>query len=254
MIRRAWIKLYVDQVLRGTCFTELDEAERFIWFGFLLLAGDSAYPGIICATEQMGYSNEQIADLLKTSPELIKKATKKMIKYGKITVDDNGKIVICKWKIYQSEYQRQRYYRNKKQDELLNVVTTQGAESSPSISISTSISYFSNIWKEYPNKIGKTKAQEKFGKSVKSEEDYKKIQEALKRYKHHLSLNDWKKPQDGSTWFNNWIDWVDYVEPEKEVCGTCKGRGFYSNVRGYEVFCACTSGQRKKESGYRLNN
>ena len=41
-MRRTWIKLFVDQTLRGTCFTELEPDERFVWFGFLLLAGDNA--------------------------------------------------------------------------------------------------------------------------------------------------------------------------------------------------------------------
>jgi len=38
------------------------------------------------------------------------------------------------------------------------------------------------------------------------------IEQALKNYKNHLSLpeNDFKKPQNGSTWFNNWHDWIEY--------------------------------------------
>jgi len=110
-MRRSWIKLYVGQVLRGTCFTELDEPERFIWFGFLLLAGDSPYAGIITATEEFGYSDEQLADLLKTNVELVRKSKKKMIEFGKISVDDKNKIHILKWEKYQSEYNRQKGYR-----------------------------------------------------------------------------------------------------------------------------------------------
>lgn len=110
-MRRNWIKLYVDQTLRGTCFIELLPDERFIWFGFLLLAGDNAMEGKICVTEEMGFSNKQLASLLKCNTELINRSIKKMIRYEKIKVCKNNIIQILNWKKYQSEYQRQRDYR-----------------------------------------------------------------------------------------------------------------------------------------------
>ena len=109
--RRTWIKLYVDQTLRGTCFSELDPGERFIWFGFLLLAGDSPWPGLITATEILGYTDEQLSCLLKVQSSLIKVAKRKLVKFEKIMVDENNKIKIINWKRYQSEYERQKPHR-----------------------------------------------------------------------------------------------------------------------------------------------
>lgn len=127
-MRRNWIKLYVDQVLRGTCFKELIPDERFIWFGFLLLAGDNAMEGKICVTEEMGFSNNQLASLLKCDAELIKRSIKKMIRYEKIKVCENNIIQILNWQKYQSEYQRQRDYREeykkRKNIKTKSVVTT----------------------------------------------------------------------------------------------------------------------------------
>lgn len=125
-MRRSWIKLYIDQTLRGTCFDELLPDERFIWFGFLLLAGDNAIEGKISVTENMGFSIEQLSDLLKCNSELIQRAIKKMITFKKITIDKNNVIYISNWKKYQSEYQRQRDYREeyKKQKKLQREVTT----------------------------------------------------------------------------------------------------------------------------------
>jgi len=77
-------------------------------------------------------------------------------------------------------------------------------------------SNFDDIWQMYPNKIGESKALLSFKKSVKSEQDVSDIKTALKNYKNHLEKNNWKKPQDGSTWFNNWKDWIDFEEPKKE--------------------------------------
>lgn len=112
-MRRNWIKLYVDQVLRGSMFEELDPDERFVWFGFLCLAGDSAHDGIIGITVTFGYSDDQISDILKVPVELIKRSKRKFVKHDKISIGDNNLITITKWKKYQSEYGRQRPYREK---------------------------------------------------------------------------------------------------------------------------------------------
>jgi len=107
-MRRNWIKLYVDQCLRGTMMDEMkDPGERFLWFAFLLLAGDSPYEGKIALTEDMGYSDEQLGSMLKCDPQLVKKAKKVMVKYDKIKVLKNNIIQIVNWEKYQSEYLRQ---------------------------------------------------------------------------------------------------------------------------------------------------
>jgi len=93
-------------------FSEMeDPAERFVWFGFLLLAGDSAYEGKISLTENIGYTDEQLGSLLKCDIQTIKNAKVKMLKYDKIEVFANNVIQIVNWKKYQSEYQRQKPYR-----------------------------------------------------------------------------------------------------------------------------------------------
>jgi hypothetical protein len=134
-MRRNWIKLYVDQVLRGSMFNELEPDERFVWFGFLCLGGDSPIEGKICVSEKFGYTDEQLADLLKVSTDLIKKAKRKFIKYDKIVLEENNIVTICNWKKYQSEYDRQRVYREKSYK-----IKLQDKVTNCSISISTSYS------------------------------------------------------------------------------------------------------------------
>ena len=114
-MRRNWIKLYVDQCLRGSMMTELEPAERFVWFGFLLLAGDSSFEGKICITETVGYTDEQLASMLKVDLQLLKTAKRKMVKFEKIAVREGNILEILNWKKYQSEYERQRPYREKGQ-------------------------------------------------------------------------------------------------------------------------------------------
>jgi uncharacterized protein YdaU (DUF1376 family) len=74
---------------------------------------------------------------------------------------------------------------------------------------------FEKLWSEYPNKTGKKEALRHFNASVKTVEDLQKIWKAINNYMNHLlqPQNSFKQFQNGSTWFNNWRDWVDWVEP-----------------------------------------
>jgi len=78
------------------------------------------------------------------------------------------------------------------------------------------IIWFEEVWKEYPNRIGKTKAKERFLSSIKTNEDFNNIKTALANYLKHLKRNPWKQPQDGKTWFSskNWPDWLEHKEEE----------------------------------------
>lgn len=123
MSRRNWIKIYPEGFLRRTLFMEMpDIGERYAWIGFLCLAGDNGIDGKISITETMGYTDEQLAGLLDMDVDVLKSAKKKMVKYEKISVDKNNVIQILSWNTYQSEYQRQRDYR---QERLHPKVTTQ---------------------------------------------------------------------------------------------------------------------------------
>ncbi|MCK5608558.1 replication protein [Candidatus Pacearchaeota archaeon] len=75
--------------------------------------------------------------------------------------------------------------------------------------------YFERIWKLYPNKDGKKAASKHFNNSVKTERDWQGIQKALSNY---LLSENVKKGyiKNGSTWFNNWQDWIDWQEPKKK--------------------------------------
>jgi len=73
---------------------------------------------------------------------------------------------------------------------------------------------FLELWNKYPNKDGRTKAEIAFNKHIKTKEDWLAINTALANYLNSDRVkNGYVK--NGSTWFNNWRDWVDYVEPNK---------------------------------------
>lgn len=75
---------------------------------------------------------------------------------------------------------------------------------------------FNELWLKYPNKDGKKDAIRHFNSTVKTEEDVKNIRIALNNY---INSERVKKGfiKNGSAWFNNWCDWIEYKETKKGV-------------------------------------
>lgn len=69
--------------------------------------------------------------------------------------------------------------------------------------------FFEERWLKYPVKDGKKEAKRYFLATVKSEQDLKDFDKALDNYLCHLKTESWKRPKNGSTFFNNWKDWID---------------------------------------------
>lgn len=70
-------------------------------------------------------------------------------------------------------------------------------------------SAFEILWNKYPNKDGKKAAFRHFELTVRTPEDVHDISLALENY---LKSDKVKKGfiKNGSTWFNNWKDWINY--------------------------------------------
>jgi len=123
--RRRWIKLWTQETLHGTTCKELEPDERTVWFEALCAAGDSIKPGFICLTEDMGFSDKQLANLFKVPVELLQRALLKLESesINKIKRNHDGIIEICNWERYQSDERREymtQYMRDyrKRQREL----------------------------------------------------------------------------------------------------------------------------------------
>lgn len=75
------------------------------------------------------------------------------------------------------------------------------------------VDLFDTLWSRYPRREGRKLALRHFLASVKTEEDRTNIQTALSNYIAKLTREK-TAPQYikmGSTWFNNWKDWI--VDP-----------------------------------------
>jgi len=112
MTRMRWVKLHTQETLFGTTRHELEPAERSLWFDFLCLAGDSPEPGVICVAPGIPHTDDQLCHLLNVPPALLKRATDKMLKAGKLEHRD-GCPAIVNWTRYQADYERVRLHRER---------------------------------------------------------------------------------------------------------------------------------------------
>lgn len=71
---------------------------------------------------------------------------------------------------------------------------------------------FDNLWQRYPKRLGKKMAEKHFRASVKTKADWERINKALDTYLAYIRVEGIADQfvKHGSTWFNNWQDWVDY--------------------------------------------
>lgn len=113
-LHRKWIKLFIKESLIGTMREEMNAEERGIWVDFLLLAGNSRIPGVICANENTPFSLKRISQILNTPEKLINQCIVLFEKSDRIWVDTYDCIHITNWAKYQySDYDRQKRFREK---------------------------------------------------------------------------------------------------------------------------------------------
>jgi hypothetical protein len=123
MGRREWFRIFSGRWLRGSLRKEAAEV-RGIFADLLALAGDSAYgdDGIIQLADEVGVTDELIKDILNISMTLWLRVKDRLSnhpdpKENRIQIIPTKKgyaIKIINWKKYQSEYRRQKKYRDKK--------------------------------------------------------------------------------------------------------------------------------------------
>ena len=82
---------------------------------------------------------------------------------------------------------------------------------------------FNKIWAKYPNKDSRKRSELHYLSSIKTYQDIESINKALDNYLSMLKREEWRKVKSGSTWFNNWQDWLEYEE-ERQKSSSYKAR------------------------------
>lgn len=114
--KRPWIKMYPVDCLMGSINYQLDLAERCIWYELIYFSAICATPGVIADKDGRPFPHQFIANRLNAPLDVFERTVQKCVDEGRIVENDTG-IHITNWAAYQSEYERQKPYRDKKKTE-----------------------------------------------------------------------------------------------------------------------------------------
>lgn len=113
--RRAWIKVFVTGWLHGSIRWQLEPAERGVFIDLLVLAGECGREGEISDNDSRPFPLDFLANSLNITRELLDSTIDKCVKEGRLLVKEDV-IIVVNWKAYQSEYDRQKQYRQKPEE------------------------------------------------------------------------------------------------------------------------------------------
>lgn len=218
-----------------------------IWFKLLCMAGKQNNSGVFTLNDRIAYTDEMLSTIFRRSLNTVRLALSTFEQYGMIEII-NGVITIPNWGKHQSleqiaerrKYQReyQKEYR-KKQKELAagsddeskclrkhlcnddvnsleediekdkdKDIDNKNSAKQPSMADVNS--FFEALWDMYPVKKGKGQVSESKRRTLYAI-GFEKLNKAIERYLAELKKDaDWRKPQNGSTFFNS--GYVDYLD------------------------------------------
>lgn len=111
--RRRWIKLYPLECIDGSIRYQLTPSERGVWYDLLNFSAVCSNDGTISDRDGRPYPLSFIASRLNITITLLKSTLDKSIEEGRLTMTLDGVISITNWTRYQSEYDRQKPYRQR---------------------------------------------------------------------------------------------------------------------------------------------
>lgn len=112
--KKLYIKLYPIDCFEGSIRWQLEPDERGVWYDLLMFAGLCGKEGWICDKDGRKYPLSFIANRLNVTQELFDATLAKCIEEGRIQDHKEKGLFIVNFKDYQSEYQRQKKYRDEK--------------------------------------------------------------------------------------------------------------------------------------------
>lgn len=236
-----WLRLHRDFFKRHDIrvIEDMDNGKEYILFYLKILVESIDYEGFLRFSETIPYNEKMLSTITNTNIDIVRSAIKVFSELQMMEILDDGTIYLDQVsRLIGSEgasAQRVRRFRQKNKLDENNIkalhgnteVTKCNTEKEIDKELEIEIEYntlenFEILWKKYPNKDGKKQAWKHFKASVKTRNDLDDIHIALVHYQCHLQNNTWKRPKNGSTWFNNWKDWVNWEEPGKKTDATTR--------------------------------
>lgn len=113
---KRWVKVWVSECLNGTIRFDFTPEQRGVWYDLLVLAGNCRHEGLIAAGQGIPYPDNWIAGTLNIPLKLLQVTIQKCIETGRIEKNGSGYRIV-NWEKYQSEYDRQKPYREAKKQQ-----------------------------------------------------------------------------------------------------------------------------------------
>jgi len=109
---RKWVKLYCYEMLHGSVSYQLSEAEQSVWVKLLCFAGLCGNEGLIADHDLRPFPHSFIVHEIHADTEVFETTLAKCKEEGRMSEDGQG-IKITNWAKYQSEYDRQKVFRER---------------------------------------------------------------------------------------------------------------------------------------------
>ena len=128
----------------------------------------------------------------------------------RITIKTTNKyslITIIKWEEYQKDNTQTNKPLTNEQQTINKPLTTNNKDNNIKNEKKRDNVHFESLWLKYPNRQGKKEAERHYLASVLTDQDKADIEKALSNYLQCKTVKE-GFIKNGSTWFNNWRDWV----------------------------------------------
>jgi len=237
-----------------------------IWVMLLTMAGRCNANGMIFLTENIPYTPKMLADELDFEENTVKLALTALEQLNMVVMDQ-GFFSIAGWEEYQNiegmeKIREQNRIRQKKwydkQKALPNVtpnvrITQPNAteedkekeldidrdkkNSAKQPSKADVDAFFESIWNLYPVKKGKGQVSDTKRKAL-FKIGYEAMEQAINRYLTELKKDaSWRKPQNGSTFFNSgYVDYLDEnYEPSKTEPQPVRQSNYHKQTKAEEL-------------------
>lgn len=166
---------------------------------------------------ETGLTESQVRTALKKLKETWYISTKSTNKYTIYTVNEYQKYIDC-GQVAETTTEENKVVENgtkmEQTEEKAKETCEKSKENCEKSNKKAINDCFERLWKKYPSKKGKGQVSDTKKKTL-YEIGEEKIERALKRYLDDLSKDSsWRKPQNGSTFFNS--GYVDYLDENYE--------------------------------------
>lgn len=226
-----WIKICIDifDDEKIALIESMPEADGIIviWFKLLCMAGKQNNGGVFMLNDKIPYTDEMLATIFRRPLNTVRLALETFKRYGMIEIY-NDIITIPNWEKHQNleklelsrEKNRQRVAKcrqKQKQIAECNDYTPVTVMQCNADRIDKDkdkdknniyIDEFSELWKLYPQKIGKDKALKSYVQARKSGTTFEEVKKGIEQYIEYSGNQEAKYIKHGSTWFNQkcWQD------------------------------------------------